>query len=209
MTHRSISEVPLPDQEVIDLVRQSAVDVPMGSARLAKCFYDNLFAMVPEVRDMFPEDIKPQQQRMADALLSVVQHLDDPGEVAAYLQSLGLQHRRALGVRPEHYPHVGRALVRAVSEISPTWSSSMSSAWVLVYQWITANMLAGAERAHPPAPNASARSAPSARQDPSARPNPSARQDPSARPAPSTSPAPPAHTRPPSPAPSPSPLRTR
>jgi hemoglobin-like flavoprotein len=139
--------VPLPNQETIDLVRRSAVDIPQGSARLAKSFYDNLFAMVPEVRAMFPPDIKPQQQRMADALLAVVQHLDDPGEVAEYLQRLGLQHRLELGVAPEHYPHVGRALVRAVSEISPTWSSSMSSAWVLVYQWITANMLAGAEQA--------------------------------------------------------------
>ena len=148
--------MPLPDQEIIDLVRQSAVDIPQGSARLAKSFYDNLFAMVPEVRDMFSADIKPQQQRMADALLAVVQHLDEPGEVAEYLQRLGLQHRLELGVVPEHYPHVGRALVRAVSEISPTWSSSMSSAWVLVYQWITANMLAGAERADSPSPNSSA-----------------------------------------------------
>ncbi|GHC94963.1 flavohemoprotein [Nocardiopsis terrae] len=147
MTLRSISEVPLPDQETIDLVRQSCVDIPEGSTRLARSFYDNLFAMVPEVRGMFSADIKPQQQRMADALLSVVRHLDSPDEVARYLQRLGLQHRRELGVLPEHYPHVGRALVRAVSETSPTWSSSMSSAWVLVYQWVTANMLAGAELA--------------------------------------------------------------
>ncbi|WP_026116745.1 globin domain-containing protein [Nocardiopsis valliformis] len=145
--------MPLPDREIVDLVRQSAVDIPQGSARLAKCFYDNLFTMVPEVRAMFSDDIKPQQQRMADALLAVVQHLDDPREVAEYLQRLGLQHRLELGVAPEHYPHVGRALVRAVSEISPTWSSSMSSAWVLVYQWITANMLAGAEQADAPSPN--------------------------------------------------------
>ena len=30
----------------------------------------------------------------------------------------------------------------------------MSSAWVLVYEWITANMLAGAEQAAPTAPAA-------------------------------------------------------
>lgn len=171
MTLRSISEVPLPDQEVIDLVRQSAVDIPQGSARLAKSFYDNLFTMVPEVRAMFSDDIKPQQQRMADALLAVVQHLDDPGEVADYLQRLGLQHRLELGVAPEHYPHVGRALVRAVSEISPTWSSSMSSAWVLVYQWISANMLAGAERANA---SSSPNRAPASPSPYSAPPSPSA-----------------------------------
>ncbi|MFB8763258.1 globin domain-containing protein [Nocardiopsis alba] len=145
MTLRYISEVPLPDRDVIDLVRRSCADVPEGSTRLAKCFYDNLFAMVPEVRDMFPSDIRPQQQRMADALLAVVRHLDSPDEISEYLRRLGRQHHRELGVRPEHYPHVGRALVRAVSEVSPTWTSSMSSAWVLVYQWITAHMMAGAQ----------------------------------------------------------------
>ncbi|MFL1430328.1 MULTISPECIES: globin domain-containing protein, partial [unclassified Nocardiopsis] len=148
MTLRRVSEVPLPDREIIELVRLSCVDVPEGSARLARSFYDNLFEMVPSVRGMFAADIKPQQQRMADALLSVVRHLDDPDEVAHHLRSLGRQHHRELGVRPEHYPYVGRALVRAVSEVSPTWTSSMSSAWVLVYQWVTAQMLAGAE-AHP------------------------------------------------------------
>ena len=147
MSLRSINEVPLPDQDTIDLVRHSCVDIPEGSTRLARSFYENLFALVPDIRDMFSEDIKPQQQRMADALLAVVRHLDTPEEVAHYLQRLGAQHHRELGVLPEHYPHVGRALVRAVSEVSPTWSSSMSSAWVLVYQWVTANMLAGAQNA--------------------------------------------------------------
>nr|WP_040702734.1 globin domain-containing protein [Nocardiopsis ganjiahuensis] len=190
MSLRPISQVPLPDQEIIDLVRQSAVDVPQGSTRLAKSFYDNLFSMVPEVRAMFSEDIKPQQQRMADALLAVVQHLDTPDEVADYLRRLGLQHRLELGVLPEHYPHVGRALVRAVSEISPTWSSSMSSAWVLVYQWITANMLAGAEQAEAASPNSAAPSrARHASSSPnSAAPSPARHASASPRSAPSSSP---------------------
>lgn len=144
---RPISEVPLPDQATIEQVRLSCADIPEGSTRLSRCFYDHLFVMAPEVRVMFSHDLKQQQQRMADALLSVVQHLDTPEELAGYLRSLGLQHHRELGVRPEHYPHVGRALIRAVSEVSPTWSSSMSSSWVLVYQWITAHMMAGAEQA--------------------------------------------------------------
>ncbi|HJE59819.1 MAG TPA: globin domain-containing protein [Nocardiopsis listeri] len=147
MALRSISEVPLPDPATIEQVRISCADIPEGSTRLSRSFYEHLFSMAPEVREMFSADIKPQQQRMADALLSVVQHLDTPDELAGYLRNLGLQHHRELGVLPEHYPYVGRALVRAVSEVSPTWSSSMSSAWVLVYQWITAHMLDGAELA--------------------------------------------------------------
>ena len=147
MSPRRITEVPLPDESVIEAVRASCARLPAGSTRLAERFYENLFAMAPDVRAMFPADLRPQHKRMASALLEVVQHLDSPDDVAGYLQDLGAQHHRDLQVKPEHYPFVGRSLVRAVSEISPTWSSSMSSAWVLVYEWITANMLAGAERA--------------------------------------------------------------
>ncbi|WP_121186667.1 globin domain-containing protein [Nocardiopsis sp. Huas11] len=147
MSPRRITEVPLPDESVIEAVRASCARLPAGSTRLAERFYENLFAMAPDVRAMFPDDLRPQHRRMASALLEIVQHLDSPDDVAGYLQDLGAQHHRELQVKPEHYPFVGRALVRAVSEISPTWSSSMSSAWVLVYEWITANMLAGADRA--------------------------------------------------------------
>jgi len=141
---RRINEVPLPSASVIEAVRESCASLPAGSTRLSECFYANLFVMAPDVRAMFQDDIRPQQKRMAEALVEVVRYLDAPDHVAQFLRELGAQHYRELGVKPEHYPFVGRALVRAVSEVSPTWSSSMSSAWVLVYEWITATMLAGA-----------------------------------------------------------------
>ncbi|WP_159944818.1 MULTISPECIES: globin domain-containing protein [unclassified Nocardiopsis] len=183
MSPRSIDEVPLPDQTVIDAVRRSCASLPPGSTRLSDRFYENLFAMVPEVRSMFPANMQTQKERMAFALLEVVRYLDQPDEVAGYLRQLGAQHKRQLGVKPEHYPYVGRALVRAVSEISPTWSSSMSSSWVMVYEWITANMLAGAREAEeggsatrqaepaprhaaPPAPRAARRPGPMWRGEP-------------------------------------------
>ncbi|MEU0242001.1 globin domain-containing protein [Nocardiopsis sp. NPDC006198] len=147
MQPRRITEVPLPNASVIEAVRESCASLPTGSTRLSESFYANLFVMAPDVRAMFPDDIRPQQRRMADALVEVVRYLDAPDHVAQFLRELGGRHYRELGVRPEHYPFVGRALVRAVSEVSPTWSSSMSSAWVLVYEWITATMLAGAEDA--------------------------------------------------------------
>ncbi|QUX28830.1 globin [Nocardiopsis akebiae] len=147
MSPRSIEEVPLPAPAVIEAVRQSCSALPPGSTRLADRFYQNLFEMAPAVRDMFPANMQTQKERMAFALLEVVRYLDEPEEVAGYLRRLGAQHKRDMDIKPEHYPFVGRALVRAVSEVSPTWSSSMSSAWVVVYEWITANMLAGAREA--------------------------------------------------------------
>lgn len=152
MSPRSIDEVPLPAPAVIEAVRHSCAGLPPGSTHLADRFYENLFAMAPAMREVFPENMRPQKERMAFALLEVVRYLDQPEEVAGYLRQLGAQHKRQIGVKPEDYPYVGRALVRAVSEISPSWSSSMSSAWIVVYEWITAHMLAGARESEAPPP---------------------------------------------------------
>lgn len=145
MHPRSIHEVPLPDAKVIEAVRQSFSTVRRDPVRLAEVFYEHLFDLAPDLRPMFGDDLTVQHQRMAQALLDVVEWLDNPDRLRPYLQRLGSYHTNRYGVRPEHYPHVGRALVRAVSELAPNWSSYVSSCWILVYEWITANMLSTAE----------------------------------------------------------------
>jgi len=70
---------------------------------------------------------------------------DDPVAVERLLQRMGAAHGRNHAVAPEHYPYVGRALVRAVRDLSPRWSSSVGAAWVQVYEWMAAHMILGAE----------------------------------------------------------------
>lgn len=101
--------------------------------------------MVPEVRGMFPADMSMQNERMSRALVDAVRGADDPDGVERLLQRMGAAHGRNHGVIPEHYPHVGRALVRAVRDLSPRWSPHVASAWVQVYEWMAAHMILGAE----------------------------------------------------------------
>ncbi|GAB3496581.1 globin domain-containing protein [Nocardiopsis coralliicola] len=145
MQPRTSFEVPLPDHDVIESVRQTCSRIPAGSTELADRFYEHLFAMAPELRTMFSEDMAPQRQRMSDALLKVLQNLDRPDQVVPYLRKLGAYHAGQLSLDAEHYPPVGRALLRAASDVAPEWSSADSSSWVLVYEWIAATMIAGAE----------------------------------------------------------------
>ncbi|GAA3737180.1 hemoglobin-like flavoprotein [Spinactinospora alkalitolerans] len=145
MHPRSIHDVRLPSAHVIEQVRLTCSDLPENSTVLAESFYRHLFEIAPEARSMFAADMSPQHERMSQALLDVVRYLDRPEEVQQYLRRLGAHHHRELGIKPEHYPNVGRAMVRAVRDLSPSWSSSFSSSWIMVYEWITANMLAGAE----------------------------------------------------------------
>jgi hemoglobin-like flavoprotein len=134
-----------PDADTMAVVQRTAAAVSDRPAELAERFYHHLFLLAPALRDMFPADMTAQNERLSRALFDAVRALVDPERNAARMEAnlhrLGLDHARRYGVRPEHYPYVGHALVRAVHDVSGDWSASTSSAWLWVYDWISRNML--------------------------------------------------------------------
>jgi hemoglobin-like flavoprotein len=147
MSHPSTSSpIPRPTPAVIAAVQASCAAVANRPMHLAEAFYAHLFEMAPQLRPMFPADLTGQMQKMSDTLLGAVARLDHPdtAELEARLQRLGADHRIRYGVEPEHYRYIGHALTRAVRDVSgPTYSGSLSSSWIAVYQWIAAHMTAG------------------------------------------------------------------
>jgi hemoglobin-like flavoprotein len=135
---------------VIAAVRASCLAVAHRPVRLAEAFYAHLFEMAPQLRAMFPPDLTGQMQKMSDTLLNAIGQLDtaDTTALEAALRRLGADHRTRFGVEPEHYGYIGHALTRAVRDVAgPGYSSSLSSAWIAVYQWVAAQMTAGAQAA--------------------------------------------------------------
>lgn len=140
-------EVGRPYAATIEIARQSCAAVADRPVVLAETFYSHLFDLAPEVRGMFPADMSMQHERMSRTLVDAVRDADDPAAVERLLHRMGAAHARNHAVAPEHYPYVGRALVRAVRDLSPQWSSSVGAAWVQVYEWMVAHMILGAESA--------------------------------------------------------------
>jgi hemoglobin-like flavoprotein len=138
-------EVGRPDAQTIEIARESCAAVADRPAQLAECFYEHLFELAPQVRAMFPADMSIQHERMSRTLVDAVRAADDPAAVERLLQRMGAAHGRNHSVVAEHYPYVGRALVRAVRDLSPGWSTAVGSAWVQVYEWMAAHMVLGAE----------------------------------------------------------------
>jgi hemoglobin-like flavoprotein len=128
------------------MVRRSCAGVADRPVQLAESFYEHLFELAPAVRGMFAHDMSLQNERMSRMLMDVVLGADNPDRIERILQRMGAEHGRHLDVVPEHYPFVGRAIVRAVRDLSPEWSPALGSAWVLVYEWMAAHMVLGAER---------------------------------------------------------------
>lgn len=144
---RRLHELPPIDPRTVALVRASVAQLPGELIALTEEFYRQLFTLAPHLRPMFPQDMSPQSEKLLSALLSTVQALDRPEQVEAALRRLGASHRRRHGVTNEMYPYVGHALVRSVSRLSGHMESSVGSAWIAVYEWMAAVMIAGAEEA--------------------------------------------------------------
>jgi hemoglobin-like flavoprotein len=127
------------------IVQRTAAAVAGRPTALAESFYRHLFQLAPAVRDMFPQDMTAQNERLSRALFDAVRALVDPDRHAARMEDnlhkLGADHARRYGVRPEHYPYVGHALVRAVNDVSGDSSASTSSAWIWVYEWVSTHMI--------------------------------------------------------------------
>ncbi|MEY9212573.1 globin domain-containing protein [Thermobifida halotolerans] len=114
---------------------------------LAERFYHHLFRLLPSCERLFPPDMETQHVRMARVLVEAVRHLDEPGDTWDRLRELGGHHYMRWGLGPEEYRCVGHALVEAARDVSPEWTPSVGSAWVTVYEWISAAMLTGAAEA--------------------------------------------------------------
>jgi hemoglobin-like flavoprotein len=140
-------DVPRPDAESTRIVQTAVRRLAPRIPELGEAFYRHLFGLLPEVRDLFPEDMENQRQRLVESLLSSVYALHDPAGMEVTLQRLGATHHRRR-VKEDHYQYVPHALLRAVRDISPgDFSTWESSAWISVYSWMVAHMVAGARQA--------------------------------------------------------------
>jgi hemoglobin-like flavoprotein len=144
---RPLHQLPPFAPETVELVRKSCGQLPEDQLELTREFYRQLFEMAPQARAMFPPDMNEQNERLLGAILAAVRHLDRPELVEGHLRRWGIQHRRMHQVTDELYPYVAHALVRALHQIFGYLETSVASAWLAVYEWMSAVMIDGANTA--------------------------------------------------------------
>ena len=108
-------------------------------------FYEILFERYPAVRPLFARNAPERQQRMLqEAIVAVVDHLDDAEWLNSTLRGMGAKHVD-YGVTAEMYPWVGECLIATLKEIAADdWTPRIEKAWVDAYGAITGLMLEGA-----------------------------------------------------------------
>ena len=131
-----------PDQ--VKLVQQSFAKVAPISDQAAATFYDRLFEVAPQVKAMFPADMREQKKKLMATLAVVVNGLGDLSSVLPAASALAKRHV-AYGAKPEHYPVVGSALLWTLEKgLGQGWTSEVAAAWTAAYGTLSNFMISEA-----------------------------------------------------------------
>ena len=117
----------------IDLVQTSFKKVVPIAATAADLFYDRLFEIAPEVRPMFPQDLKEQKVKLMSMLGTAVGSLHKLDTILPAVKALGERHK-GYGVSATHYAPVGAALLWTLEKaLGPDFTPEVKAAWTETY----------------------------------------------------------------------------
>jgi hemoglobin-like flavoprotein len=113
----------------------------------ADLFYNRLFEIAPQLRRMFPPDLREQKIKLMAMLAAAVGGLDDLNALVPKVKALGARHAD-YGVTVNHYAIVGDALMWTLDRgLGEAFTSDVRSAWAKVYGVLAGTMQVGASEA--------------------------------------------------------------
>lgn len=122
------------DARQVALVQQTFEKAAALGEQVADIFYDELFAIDPSLRTMFPGDMKEQKKKLLATLALVIRSLHAPENILKPAQNLAIKHLD-YGVRPEHYTFVGNALLRTLKKgLGEAYTAEVRDAWVEAFR---------------------------------------------------------------------------
>ncbi|UTD29133.1 globin family protein [Bradyrhizobium sp. WD16] len=125
----------------IEQVQSSFAKVAPIAEQAAVIFYDRLFAQVPAIRAMFPQDMREQHKKLMATLAIVVGGLGDLPTVLPAASALARRHV-GYGVTPEHYQVVGGALLYTLEQgLGSDWTAELAAAWTSAYTLLSNYMI--------------------------------------------------------------------
>jgi len=132
----------------VSLLRSSFALVVERQPQMVHRFYEILFQRYPQAKPLFGRNSAAKQEKMlTDALVAVMDHLEDAPWLSTTLKGLGAQHV-GYGVTREMYGWVGDSLLATLAEVAgPDWTPALAAAWTEAYGAIATLMQVGATEA--------------------------------------------------------------
>lgn len=107
--------------------------VPIADSAAA-LFYDRLFEIDPDLRQLFGgADLEAQRKKLVQALAAVVGALDAIEDLVPDIEALGRRHA-TYGVTDAYYGTVGAALLWTLEKgLGNSWTANVEAAWTAAY----------------------------------------------------------------------------
>jgi hemoglobin-like flavoprotein len=129
-------------QQVKQVKQSWSIVAPLGTAA-GELFYSELFQIAPQLRLIFPADIKHQSGKLTHMLSFIVIKLDKLDELVPEVKKLAARHNN-YGVTVEHYNMVGAALLLTLEKaLGANWTTELKQAWTAAYNLLSGAMIAG------------------------------------------------------------------
>jgi hemoglobin-like flavoprotein len=112
--------------------------------KLAESFYSRFFALAPDARALFPDDMERQQLKLMDMIAAMVGALDTSEIFQSIIVTTGRQHAQ-FGVRPLHFDAFGDALISGLEQqFGAAFTPEMKEGWLLLYDAVKNEMIRAA-----------------------------------------------------------------
>ena len=125
--------------QTLAVVKQTVPVLETYGTQITTVFYQNMFAEHPELLDIFNETnqkLGRQQSALATTVLAAAKHLEQLEVLLPQVMQIGHKHR-ALQIKPEHYPIVGKHLLGAIKEVlGDAATDEIINAWAEAYDEI-------------------------------------------------------------------------
>jgi hemoglobin-like flavoprotein len=131
------------DPNDVALVRASFARIVPIQGAVADLFYARLFEIAPQLRNLFPADLREQKQKLMRMIGIAVGGLSNLDEIVPAVKALGARHS-GNGVTAAHFTIVGEALLWTIERGLESCTPEVRSAWAKVYDVLAATMQAGA-----------------------------------------------------------------
>lgn len=120
----------------IDIIKSTVPVLEKHGNDITKRFYELLFANHPELLNVFNHANQKQgrqQAALASAVYAAAQYIDNLEAIIPVVKRIGHKHR-SLGIKPEHYPIVGRNLLAAIKDVlGDAATDDIMQAWAEAY----------------------------------------------------------------------------
>lgn len=126
-------------QKTIEIIKSTVPVLEQHGEQITKWFYRAMFSNHPELLNIFNHANQKQgrqQRALAQAIYEAAKHIEHLEAIMPLVQQIAHKHC-SLGIKPEHYPIVGKHLLLAIKEVlKEAATDEIINAWAEAYEII-------------------------------------------------------------------------